>query len=247
MVIQNSKEYGVSETLGYILIYSIILGTVLLGLTIGLPELQDQKDIERNQNIERAYDVLKTNIDDIVWEMELKRETEVKLNNSRLYGANQEAIILNLPNANRQIRTEYNPMVYETPDNTEFIYENGAVIRDNGQTADMIHKPKFQVQGNEVLIPFIEMRHQGSNISGSTRIIEKERTSDGFIKNANISSEPFATLTVTTTNPTVWKTNLEQESFIQTCTTTSTSVECTFDSSVDSITIRSVTINYRFI
>lgn len=247
MVIQSSKECGVSETLGYILIYSIILGTVLIGLTIGLPELQDQKDIEQNQNIERAYDVLKTNIDDIVWEMELKRETEIKLNNSRLYGADQEVIILTLPDTNRQIRTEYNPMVYETPDNTKFIYENGAVIKDNGQTATMIHKPKFQIQGDEALIPFIEMRQQGPNISGSTRIIKKERTSDGFIKTADISSEPNADLTVTTTNPTVWKTNLEQESFIQNCTTTSTSVECSFDNSIDSITIRSVTINYRFI
>ena len=70
---------GVSETVGFVLVFSLVLLTVGTVLTVGYAGLQDARDAERVNNAERAFDVLANNIEDITARGAPSRGTEIRL------------------------------------------------------------------------------------------------------------------------------------------------------------------------
>ena len=70
---------GVSETIGFVLVFSLIVLTVGVVLTVGYGGLQDARDAERVNNAERAFDVLADNVEDITHRGAPSRGTEVRL------------------------------------------------------------------------------------------------------------------------------------------------------------------------
>ncbi len=248
MIKQKYTNTGVSDALGYILVFSIILSSVAVGFTIGLPELESAQEREQIQNIERSYDIIKTNMNDVVWNMEIRRSTQIKLEESQLRGGETQNVAVNIPPQDRTITIDYTPMVYDAPGDTEFTYENGAVIRSSGQYGDiMIHDPQFQEAGGELLVPFIETRQRGDNISGGTRDIEKQRVSDGFITEVDVSNDDDANISVTTEYPDAWLLYFSEQEFTESCIESNPNeVTCEFDDSVETLQIRSIAVDFRF-
>ena len=70
---------GASETIGFVLVFSLIVLTVGVVLTVGYTGLQDARDAERVNNAERAFDVLADNIEDITDRGAPSRGTEIRL------------------------------------------------------------------------------------------------------------------------------------------------------------------------
>jgi len=61
----GSDERGVSDVVGYVLIFSLIVATVGVVTTVGFSTLEDRQDAERVNNVERAFDVFANNMENV--------------------------------------------------------------------------------------------------------------------------------------------------------------------------------------
>jgi len=53
--------HGLSDVLGYVLVFSLVVTSVLVVTVGGLSAVENARDAERAQNAERAFDVVATN------------------------------------------------------------------------------------------------------------------------------------------------------------------------------------------
>ncbi|MFC7136780.1 hypothetical protein ACFQRB_10335 [Halobaculum litoreum] len=69
-----------SDAIGFVLVFSLIVLTVGTVYAAGYPALQDLRSDEQLENMERAFEVLDDNVDDMAREGAPSRATEIKLN-----------------------------------------------------------------------------------------------------------------------------------------------------------------------
>jgi hypothetical protein len=75
----RTDHRAVSETLGYILIFGIMISTITAATVFGFGGLEDRQAVEKVTNVERAFDVLADNFGDISRYEESSRATEIRL------------------------------------------------------------------------------------------------------------------------------------------------------------------------
>ena len=81
-------ERGVSDVVGFVLVFALVTATVGVVYTTGIQGLTGSRDVERVNNAERAFDVFANNVDDVIRRGAPSRATEVKLADADLhYGA----------------------------------------------------------------------------------------------------------------------------------------------------------------
>lgn len=241
-MIQDTRQYGVSDALGYILVFSITLSSVLVAFTVGLPELEQAQQNEKIQNVERSFDIIKTNMNDVVWEMESSRSTQIQLLDSTLRGEEQQE--LTVTTEDFDFEYQHTPFKYETNAGTDFVYENGAVIRVDETQSTIIQEPRFSQTGDTVLVPSIQTRQIGESVSGGIREIQKERFSDGFTERVSVDSD--TTISITTQYPQAWEEYLTSQQFIEFCNRSDSQVTCEFTDEVETLQIRTIAVNIEF-
>ena len=69
------RDRGVSEVLGYALVFSLVIVTVSIISVSGLSGYQNAQSFERQSNAEKAYDVMHNNIEDIYYKGAPSRAT----------------------------------------------------------------------------------------------------------------------------------------------------------------------------
>ena len=141
-----ARDRAVSETLGFVFIFVLIVSSTGFVYTIGTSNLQDVRDQERLNNAERAFDVMAENMNDLERRSVPARSTEIKLSEAQISHGDPVRIeirgVLNEtgtpdPSVNfsgpNQQHLEYTvtPIVYRgvPTEETRLVYANGAVIR----------------------------------------------------------------------------------------------------------------------
>ncbi len=84
-------DRAVSETISFVLVFSLIVASVGAVYAIGVSELEATRDAERIENAQRAFDVLADNVDDVL-EGAPSRGTEVKLAEATLRSADDASM-----------------------------------------------------------------------------------------------------------------------------------------------------------
>lgn len=183
------NDRGVTDIVGYVLIFSLIVTTVGVVTTTGYGTLEDRQTAERINNIERAFDVLANNVADVYREGAPSRATEMRLAGGTLrYG---EPVTIRVestadPNLNESVRAR--PLVY-AEDDTEIVYVSGAVLRSDGDASIMLREPPFRFDGSTAAIPLVgTYRTSGASslsTDGTVRVTSAARgvnstVSDGF-------------------------------------------------------------------
>lgn len=172
------SDRAVSEVLGFILVFSLIVTTTSFVYISGISELEDRRDVERVDNAERAFDVLANNIDDISQEDAPSRATEIKLADAQLRFGDATTMtveITNLGTPHPTYSREVAPIVYSAGTGTELVYESGSIVRTepNGGVV-MKEEPNILFTTNSsdtrlAVVPYIQTRSQGeSSVGGST-------------------------------------------------------------------------------
>ncbi len=85
-------DRGQTETLGFALIFALMISSVVITFTAGYAGLQDVRDIERTNNAERAFEVFADNIGDITQNSAPSRATEMKLSDARLLHSHADRV-----------------------------------------------------------------------------------------------------------------------------------------------------------
>lgn len=176
----GSDDRGVSDVVGYVLIFSLIVATVGVVTVTGFSTLEDRQDAERVNNVERTFDVFANNMEDVYRGGAPSRATEMRLAGGELrYGEPTEITVRRSddPNINRTARVT--PLVYADGD-TEIVYEAGAVVRSDGDGGVMLRRPPLQFGTERTLLPLVRTTRSTESTSVSledTIRVESARTS----------------------------------------------------------------------
>ena len=127
-----SDDRGASEVVGYVIIFSIVIFSVLLLTASGTTTLEDIRDDEQAENAERAFDIVADNMAEIYERDSPSRATEIDVKRSQLFYGNYTTITLELLESGtvkESFEGQLRPIVLRSSSSTDLIYEGGAVFR----------------------------------------------------------------------------------------------------------------------
>lgn len=154
-----SHDRGVTEVLGYVMVISIV--TLILGaiMTLGFTGLQSTQQAEQTNNMERAFEVLADNLQEITLTTSPSRSTELRLQDGHItYGeeVTVNATVGDTVVGNLTARTD--PIVFNDEQDTSIAYSAGAVLRRDGDASVMLEDPAFSIGPNRTVIPVVRTR-----------------------------------------------------------------------------------------
>jgi hypothetical protein len=216
---------GVSEVLGFVLVFSMITATVALVYVSGLPALEERRDAERVDNAERAFDVFADNVNDIYQGNAPSRATEIRLADARLAFGAPTTMRVNVTNLSPTpvYEASFRPIIYSAGTGTEIAYEGGAVIRaDPGNPENSIVKRDppmvFANDGGNgtALIPFLGTRPTGNSsaVGGSTTVLVRTVGATPTVENVSLTDGPYTlnyTIETTSERANAWRDFFDEE------------------------------------
>lgn len=162
---------GVSEVLGFVLIFALITSMIAVVFTVGFAGLQSSQESEQVNNVERAFDVFDDNLKDLYQrdnfeDSEMSRATEIKLSGGSI--SFEESTEIRVEQGN--FSTTYRPLAvaYTDDSDTTIVYEGGAVIRSDGGASVMQIEPNFQLDHDRSVFTIVNTRFRGDHESISS-------------------------------------------------------------------------------
>lgn len=211
---------GVSEALGFVLVFALITGTISVVYATGIAGLHDAQQAEKLNNVERAFDVLADNVNDIHQSGTPSRATEVKLAGGSIGTGDPVTFKIRAENSsdpldNRTYVRSIEPIVYREPNGPDILYVQGAVIRSQSGGAVMLSEPEWIVGPNRSVLPQISTHGEGSIAGSGTVLVVTERGSRSLQTpfEVNGSSTAVVNVTVTSDRVGVWKQYFEEQGF----------------------------------
>lgn len=198
---------GASETIGFVLVFSLIVLTVGVVLTAGYGGLQDARDAERVTNAERAFDVLADNLEDITHRGAPSRGTEIRLAEASL-GSGPPTYI-NVTGLNGGSPTFYtgnystDPVVYESED-TRIRYAGGAVTRVQEAGSVMVVPPEFVLSEGHAVIPIVQLSVEADTVAGSQTVLVRAERNIREVVLSDDSGVDTLRVNVSTPAPNAW-------------------------------------------
>lgn len=200
---------GVSDVVGFVLVFGLIIGTVGVVYTTGLSGLQDTRDAERLSNAEVAFGVLDSNADDVLHRGAPARATEIKLSDARI-GPGDPVTVNVSAGPNASVSREITPVVYSAGD-TDIVYVQGAVIRSQRSGGVML-QPSGVRTGERALFPIVDTYFPvGTTIGGQTRALVRFRVptpSERSVRRLPTTNDTV-TVTVQTPRTAPWRRHLD--------------------------------------
>lgn len=194
------SERAVSDVIGYVLIFSLIVATIGVVTTVGFSTLDDRQSAERINNIERAFDVFATNVENIYREGAPSRATEMRLAGGEIRHGDPVTITIAAEDGSN-VSIEPRPFVYADGD-SEIVYVAGAVIRSEPESAVMVRNPPFHAGEGTLAFPLVEtFRTSGPRTlttEGTVRITSSQR---GINTTVPSSFDQSGTYTITVESP----------------------------------------------
>lgn len=231
-------DRGVSDVLGFILVFSLILGGVAMVYAGGYGALAHVRDVERVNNAERAFDVFDSNMDDLVTGGAPSRATELKLADSTVRTG--QPVVVNVSFATApSYETTIDPIVFDSRDGDRLTYTDGAVIRGTGAESVMIDDPTFLL-GSRTVIPIVKTRARGTGVGGSGRVLVRSVVAQRTVENYTAPGNYSMTINVTTSNTAAWQEYLEPRTS-GTCTVSGSTVSCTHEA--DAVFLQVTTVD----
>ncbi|MCG1002583.1 MULTISPECIES: hypothetical protein [Halobacterium] len=200
-------ERAVSDTLGYVLVFGIIVSTVAVVYVGGFDALTGARDAQQFANTERAFDVFASNVEDLAVRGAPSRTTEVLLSDGALtFG---EPVTFNVStDGSAAYEATVTPLVYRADDGDRLVYSNGALFRQYGDRAVLFEEPRISA-GERTLVPLVatEADGRGASTDGTQRVLARTSVSSRAVE----SFSTPANLTVTSPRAAAWERYLEAE------------------------------------
>lgn len=249
------SERGVSDVIGFVLVFALITSTVAIVYTFGFTGLEDARQEERISNAERVFDILADNVGDLQQRGAPSRATEIKLSEATLgYGSGTSLTVevTNAPSPTPTYSTNLDPIVYTPTDSpVRLVYENGAVFRERpGSGGIPLERPGSSFRENgatkTAVIPFVQTRRTGTpGVGGSSTVRIRTEKSGSEVLGAlatptDADSDPDGdgtdeyavsyTIETTPTRAPLWEESLEERISWRSdaCSVSDGTVTCTF-------------------
>lgn len=165
---------GVSDVIGFTLIFGLIILSVSLVSLTAFGSIQDSQDREEYSNAERAFDVLGQNTQEVVNGKASSRSTEISLGDGQLYV--DDSVTYRIQDGGTTVESSnVEPIVYRSNSGDELVYTVTALnrnIQNGGATFGIDPVAHSNNDVGYVSIPSVSKRTQtSSGLSGGTRDI----------------------------------------------------------------------------
>jgi hypothetical protein len=175
--VRLGERRGVSEAIGFVLVFGVIITSVGVVYVTGFESLRETRNAEQATNAERAFDVLKANLEDMSKRGAPSRATEIKLADAELSTGEPVRMTINATNTSNAsdftvFTFRYEPLVYDTGDSA-IVYANGAVLRRSRGGTAVVQPPEFVVSGERTLMPLVHTYSDGETgtVAGSETVL----------------------------------------------------------------------------
>jgi len=155
-------DRGVSNVVGYILVFSLITITIGTVFAVGITGVEDRREAERVANVERAFDVLDDNLRDIQRYGDPNRATEVRLAGGTLSIDEETRVVLATTNdtddlANETLAEWTSRRIAYQDEETTIAYDAGALVRGDGDGSVMLSEPRFVGADGRTTLPVVAL------------------------------------------------------------------------------------------
>ena len=192
---------GLSDVLGYVLVFSLVVMSVLAVTVGGLSAVEDARDAERAQNAERAFDVVAENFAAIYERNAPSRSTELDLADSEIFYNSNSSITVR-GGGQELLSRNIRPVEMNVVGGRSVVYEGGAVFRENSGEISMVRSPPFLLTPGQVHLPVIQTTTPAIESAGSTTILLRGvSTNRSVITAGNEDSLGFGRVTVEVSSP----------------------------------------------
>lgn len=228
---EASSDRGVSEVLGYIFVFTLILMTIAVISVGGYSTLEDVRDNEQNSNAERALDVLANNMADIYAQGAPSRATEISLQESQLYIGDPitfEVSVTDGGGTTFDVQREIQPIVFRGAGDVDFVYEAGAVFRDQRQGGVTIRDPPLSLNSDRMVFPLVRTNSTSNQALGGSTVLVRARAASKKLAIRSDSAPHDVTFTVTDSpRQSIWRQYFEDEHGMS-CSESGNTLDCTF-------------------
>lgn len=217
-------DRAVSETVGFVLIFALVVTTLGVVYTTGTAGLTDARDAERVNNAERAFDVLADNVESITQRNAPSRATEVRLADAGLRLDRSDQIRVSVDG--EEVDAASGALVYDAGAGSEVIYRNGAVIRGDEAGSTVAYRPSFVIGEERMVVQLHELYGRDTTaVSGDrTVLVRTERI--GSMQYSYPDVDERVTIAVETDNERAWTAYFESQGGV--CDVNG-AVECSFE------------------
>jgi len=235
-------DRGVSDVIGFVLVFSLVATTVGIVSVTGFDVLNDARNSEQVSNGQRAFDVLADNLEDIHESGAPSRSTEVDLTDAQL--TTSETIIVNLSwedtsdaRPRESVNYSSRPIVWESSSeaDAEVVYSLGAVVRSSAGTGEvMLKEPPFVLKQDRLLLPLVRTTvDEPQTVGGSTVRVNGVGTGSALVNASTTGEYDVVWLNITTPRTDAWQSYLGGKDVTERCVTEATPrggvVACEFE------------------
>ncbi|MFB6085555.1 MAG: hypothetical protein ABEJ84_01900 [Halodesulfurarchaeum sp.] len=231
-------DRGVSDVLGYVLIFSLILGSVALVSVTGYNSLDSVRATERFDNAQRVFEILDANVEDHLDTGVPSRATEIRLAGATLgFG---EPVRFNVSvSGDGFTRITLEPIVYTQSADRRIVYSGGATIRSDRGYSTLTEGPPFRF-GTRTLLTLVQTRGRTSGISGSGRVLIRTTLATQSVHSYAGSGPYTVRVNVTGDRAAAWTRWLESE-IGGNCSVVGSTATCSFET--EAVYVRTVTLD----
>lgn len=220
-----STDRGVSEAIGFVLVFALITMTLGIVYASGFAGLQSAQQQEQLVNVERAFDVFSDNLRDIHQERAPSRATEIKLSGGTLsivetteFSFNTSATTVNgVCNNSNPLSLSTRPIAYEY-EQSSVVYEAGAIIRTDANNSVMVSEPAWITGPDQSILPYVSTvpEESAQSVGGdSTVLVVAKQRSSSVRCQIDTGSSVTGNVTVDTTEARskAWEDYFEQQGY----------------------------------
>lgn len=154
-----TTDRAVSDVLGYVLVIGIVTMMIATVMTLGVAALYDAQAAEQTNNMERAFDVVADNFEQMYADGAPSRSTEIRLLQGHIrYDDPVEINVTIDGDVVGNLTVETYPIVYDNEEGTIIGYEAGAVIRQQQDTSVMLSEPPLWIGEDRMVVPMVRTR-----------------------------------------------------------------------------------------
>lgn len=201
-----NRDRGVSDLLGFALVFGIVVLSIALIYTGGTAALDDLQHGHAMTNADRAFDVLADNVDDIHRHGAPARSTELTFASGEMRAAEGDPIEVNVTvtaaNGTEVANETFvaTPVTYSSRE-TAFHYVGGAVVRTDRGSSVVVRDPPFRFGADRTVLSFVSTTAEGSRTFGGTGTIRVGTIDRGSSVPVDVALDDSVTVSIAITSP----------------------------------------------
>ncbi|WP_370572598.1 hypothetical protein [Methanomethylovorans sp.] len=215
MTQENRNDAAVSETVGFILMFSIVILSMSMIYILGYPILQEHIESSVFENAQQSFIVLQSDMKRVAFEQVPVKTMKIKLHSSTLSIDNRSSIFISYSDSTSHSYNYSTGEIEFTKNDNVLTYENGGLwMKQHPSGAMMVSKPPIYTgrikNDNMTTIGVVSVNGRRSTGGNGIASINMEHNSSYLIKP---SEKVDVTVTINSAYASQWGRYLEENGF----------------------------------